>query len=248
MIQSVAFWKGSIDNEKQKKWFYRFLEVCFFYANRNFSWKTFGEWGMGNVIAPLLAIFMFGITFQTWKSLSAPHIWLGYCYKSIIKAIMGITIGCLCYKIDSLLKDIKFTGLAKCLWGVLEFGGFGLVIDYTYGHGHSKADWYLVLIMAVAITCAFAQMSILDDFFNRYRIFNWLGEFSFSLFLGHGYWCRKMKIIMPNASYYERIPVYLLIVFSTGLFIMYGSKFLKYFYQRIKEKYGRTIKSWFIAE
>lgn len=138
------------------------------------------------IIAPILAIFLFGITYQNWNSLRAPHVWLGYCYKSIVRATMCITIGCICFKISQNMRKITYTSFAKVLWTIVEWGGYGAVLLWSYKHGGGKEDWLLVICMSIAIICSFAQTSITDAFFSRYRIFNWLGEFSFSLFLGHG--------------------------------------------------------------
>lgn len=41
-----------------------------------------------------------------------------------------------------------------------------------------------------------------------------------------------MTILMPESGYYQRFPVYLLLVTATGLFAMYVSKLLVYIYTR----------------
>lgn len=201
------------------------------------------------IIAPLLCIFLFGFTYHELQSISVPYKWVfGICYKSIIRAILDIGIGCICYKVSFALRDKKYTRFARCLWAVVELGGYGVTLVLSWNHGGERLDWYLTLFLSVAIICSFSQVGVLDEFFSRFRICNWLGEFSFSLFLGHGYWSHKMEILMPEAGYGKRMPVYIVLAFVTGLFIMYSSKWLKYLYGRVKEKHGKQIRSWFVVE
>lgn len=200
------------------------------------------------ILAPLIVIFLFGYTYQSWSSLRVPHAWMGYCYKSIIRAIMGLMIGSLCWKISESMRKINFTKTAQCFWMIIEWGGYGAVLLWSWNHGGGKRDWLLVLLMAVSILCTFSRVSITDYLFSRHKLFSWLGEYSFSLFLGHGYWSHKMKLLMPGANYYQRLPVYLLISFTTGLIIMYGSKLLKVFISKWKARYGEKIRKLFICD
>lgn len=113
---------------------------------------------------------------------------------------------------------------------------------YSYGHGGTKKDWLLVLLLAVSVICSFSQVSITDRFFSNHKIFNWLGEFSFSLYLGHGYWSHKISLLFPNLNYYQRMPIYIVISVITGLFIMYISKGLKSWWRESGSKW----KAYFI--
>lgn len=57
-----------------------------------------------------------------------------------------------------------------------------------------------------------------------------------------------MKFLMPEANYYQRMPVYLLLAIATGLFIMYGSKLIKNLWNAMQEKRGKQIRSLFVIE
>lgn len=188
------------------------------------------------IIAPLIVIFSMGITYQEWNNLRVPHTWNGLFYKSLIRAVMEIALGCLCYKFSQAICKATYTRIAKVFWTILEWGGYTAVLIWVYGRIPSKMDWTLVLLLAVSITCTFSQVSITDRFFSRHKIFNWLGEFSFSLFLGHGYWSHKMKILFPDLDYWQRLPIYMGLAFGTGIFIMYVSKEVKKLWCRWKPK------------
>ena len=78
----------------------------------------------------------------------------------------------------------------------------------------------------------------------RYNIFSMLGEYSFSLYLGHGFWSHKMNYLFPNMSYIERLPIYLCISLATGGIIMYLSYMIKAFWYKNRN----SIKHFFVNE
>lgn len=74
--------------------------------------------------------------------------------------------------------------------------------------------------------------------------FPWLGEFSFSLFLGHGYWSRIFNDIpvLGELPYSQKLFVYLIIAVLTGLAVMYISKLVIYGWNKNKS----SIRSLFV--
>lgn len=74
-----------------------------------------------------------------------------------------------------------------------------------------------------------------------------IGEFSFSLFLGHGFWSQRINELFTFCHYIkysDRLIMYFIISVITGLFIMYVSKGLKYAWNR----YGCLIKTILIKQ
>ena len=154
---------------------------------------------------------------------------------------MSILLGCIAYKVSEYLKKQEFTNLTKALFSIVEFTGYAGIFILSYFNGRDKGDWFLLLVLTVCITITVSNVSIWSDWFCH-PIFNWLGVFSYSLYLGHGYWSNCMVELFPNLNYWTRIPVYLLISFATGLVIHYVSLGLRHFW---KTK-GPQIKHLFI--
>lgn len=181
------------------------------------------------ILAPIIVIFLWGITYQNFANLRAPNMWIGnLIYKGMIRAIMEITLGALLFKIAAYMQTQKFTALTKGILTFVEVICFGSVLWYCFDHGASKFDWYLVVLLAVGVLISASAISF-SPYFFRNKIFSWLGEFSFSLYLGHGYWSHVINEIgyLKNLPYMQKLVVYLVITMITGLFIMYLSKWIK---------------------
>lgn len=193
------------------------------------------------VIAPLCSVFLMGITYQNWTSFGGPANWLGLTSKGTVRAFMGILLGCVGYKISEFLKKQQFTSLSKIILSVIEFSGYAGIFILSLFKGRTDLDWFELLVLTVCITITVSNVSIWSDWFSH-PIFNWLGVFSYSLYLGHGYWTNSMKALFPDLSYWGRLPIYLLLSFTTGLVIHFVSLGLRRFW---KAK-GTQIKSLFV--
>lgn len=185
------------------------------------------------ILAPLLLLFLMGYSYHEFKNLRVPHAWMGFYYKSIVRAIMGLLVGCIGYKIADWLKLHQFTRLARFLWSLIEWGGYCAVIIYSYQGGGSKFDWTMVFILGISVIITVSGVGILSALF-QFVVFSWLGTFSFSLFLAHGYWSHKITYLFPNLGYWRAMPIYLAIAFGTGLAIMYVSIGVKGLWRKVK--------------
>ena len=192
-------------------------------------------------IAPICAVFLMGITFQNWSSFGGASIWLGYTSKGTVRAFMGILLGCIGYKISEYLKRQNFTTLSKILFSIVEFSGYASIFIVSFAKGRGRMDWLELLILTICVTITVSNASIWSEWFIH-PVFNWLGVFSYSLYLGHGYWSNRMIDLFPSLTYWTRMPIYLVISFATGLVIHYSSIGLRRFW---KTK-GSQIKNMFI--
>lgn len=195
------------------------------------------------LICPALFIFLMGFTYQNFKSLFNPSYWNGWITKGLLRGIMDTLGGCLCYQFAEYLQKRTFTPFGRLCLSLAEWGIYaGIAVRY-FSHDGSKYDWTAVFFFLIAISITVSQCSY-DTAIFRCRLFPWLGEYSFSLFLGHGYWSHVLPDYMPASfSYPLRICIYVAISLLTGLFIMYFSKALKLLWQ----KKGTSIRHLFIA-
>lgn len=194
------------------------------------------------VIAPLLWIFLMGYSNQTFKNLSAPHAWMGWYYKGMYRAVMDITLGTMCFKLSQGLAGISFTKTGRNLLSLVSAACFARTIGYLWGHGSGKQDWTIAFLFAVTITITFSNAGSLSRVLVH-PILNWLGSFSYSLYLSHYCWCKTMAEFLPGRTYLQMLPVYLTLTFVTALFIHFFSGWLRKLWQ---EK-GPAITRCFIA-
>ena len=194
-------------------------------------------------IAPISAVFLMGITYQNWSSFGGASIWLGFTSKGTVRAFMGILLGCVGYKVSEYLKKQEFTTLSRILFAIVEISGYAAIFVVSFFKGRGDMDWLELLVLTVCITITFSNVSVWAGWFSH-PIFNWLGVFSYSLYLGHGFWSNAMVDLFPTLNYWTRIPVYLVISFATALVIHYTSLGLRRFWKvkgpQIKELFVKT--------
>lgn len=204
------------------------------------------------VIAPLITLFVFGYLYQDFMNLKKPTLFLhGFIMKGTVRAFAEIALGCIIFKVSEALKKIKFREITKWIITIAEVLLWVGVIYYMYAHPRAKAlktEYLLIVIFSVGLVITCSGISKLADCNWGGRIgqkfVGWLGAFSFSLYLGHGYWCQVFNemSISRGLSYWEKMPRYVALSICTGLFIMYASKLLKHFWR----KKGNKIKAVFI--
>jgi peptidoglycan/LPS O-acetylase OafA/YrhL len=203
--------------------------------------RKFGE-TFSYVIAPAAFIFMMGITYQNWSTLAAPTVWRGFAYKGFIRGFMEILGGCICYSLATAIKKHEYTTFAKLCYTIAEWGGYLVVAAYAALKPHTKYGWLLILCLMVGITITVSQKSLTGSMFQG-KVVAWLGAYSFSLYLSHGYWSHVLADFYPAAMENGmRYLIYLLVSASTGLVVMYVSIGLKKWWGR----YGENVKKLFV--
>ena len=193
------------------------------------------------IIAPISFLFITGFLFKTKGSLSAPFEWVGFCYLGLPRGFAEIMGGCICYKISRYLKRIRFKPLMRTIISFMEWGLYSAAIIYMFAHKVSRYDFVVLFILMAAVTITLSNVSLDKNIF-RSEVFQWLGEYSFSLYLGHTYWRILQSYIFPAAwDLKQRMTGYFVLSLITGLFIMYVSKGLKVLWRRISPQVKKCL-------
>ena len=143
--------------------------------------------------------------------------------------------------ISKIYKKYNYTKVSKIIITLIEMISYIAPILWSLNHGGSKNDYIMVLCFAIGITITFSQTSYTFYLFN-YKVFNWLGKFSLSLYLGHGYWSHAFLGMFPEMPYKQSLAVYLIIAIITALFIQYFSELIRFLFSKNKNR----IKNFFI--
>ena len=168
-----------------------------------------------------------GNLFQNYGELSTLEYWDGHFMKGTLRATGDILGGCFCYKAGEYLRRFTFTTLGKTLFTIIEWSCYLASIAYIYAHPSSKYDYFILLLFMIGVTITYADVS-LDRSLFRHKIFPWLGNYSFSLYLGHSCWRKYTGNIFPKTWQFEqRLAAYIVISMLTGLFILYASLWLR---------------------
>lgn len=157
---------------------------------------------------------------------------------AIIRASSGLLGGCICYSVASCLRKISFTKLFNGVLTVIEWSLYLFVIVYSYKNGHTTIDFFFVLLLLIAVTITASEMSYSVKIL-RGGIFNWLGELSLFIYLGHFEW----TVILANMEMdlKRKMLLYVILSFVTGLFLMYVSKGIRLIWKKNKDRIKRVI-------
>ncbi|MGN0485376.1 MAG: acyltransferase family protein [Lachnospiraceae bacterium] len=196
-----------------------------------------------NVLAPGISIFLLGYLCASYGNLHGPSDWLGFCYKGFPRAIAELCLGCVCFLACEHLKQVHLTTFSKVLLAIIELGGYLFMLIFCFHHGGSKLDFAMLFAVAISITITFSQQSVISDLF-AHSIFSWLGKFSFSMFLGHRYWCSQMPKLFCDTTYRQNLLIYAVLVLVTST-VIYG---LSEWIRKMQPKITPKIKPLFFTE
>lgn len=194
-----------------------------------------------NVIAPLLAIFILGYLFMEEGTIKFEKGWNGLFCRGMLRAICDISIGCICCNVHEKIRSIAFTRLAKILFTIVEFALYAAAMYGMAVIDYGNWDFFVVLILAIAITISFSKCSY-SGYIFRAQIFPWLGKFSLSIYLLHGIWIRLFKDLKMPLSLSEELILVLLLTASSALVCTFLIDLIK----GLWKEYGNRIKKYFI--
>jgi len=175
------------------------------------------------IVAPTGFIFLFGLLYRNFNTIAVDSV-MGIFDVQFLRAIMDILLGCVCYHISQLIKEKHFSTMATIFLSVCEVGILGLSVFIMVFSKNKEYDWELLWLFAIGLTISYSQRSVISKVF-AHKIWNWLGVFSYNLYLGH--WAvticvRKMQCTANICSI-----IYLVGCVLSALFIMYLSKLLR---------------------
>lgn len=177
--------------------------------------------------APLIAVFFMGATFMQSDALITPHgLLFGFLYKGMARAIMGVALGCVCYRVSVWLRSLELTRLSVWLLTAVEIGSFAGALLKMWRVAPGKLDWIVVLLFAAGVTVTMSAKSLTGRVITG-PLFSWLGVFSYSLFLSHGYWSHAVPKLIPNGSIPVLLCSYLVISVLTALAVHFISLSLR---------------------
>ena len=189
-------------------------------------------------LAPIISIFGLGYITHNYKSILVIEEWNGFIFFGLIRAIVEICIGCLSFELSQKLKDIKLTKFGKIIITFIELFFYICVVIMLFSYSFRQYCFVLLFVLMIAITITLSNISYSKDIFSN-RIFNWMGKYSYSLYLGHSiaYSGFIGNYIFNNQfGYSKTLIIYFIVSLISGLFIMYISKLFSYVWSKGKNK------------
>lgn len=183
---------------------------------------------MTHLVCPLLALFLYGYLCQAEGHPRDPIVWLGLCYKGLVRAIAGLCTGVVICMAVRRLKRFSPSGLTKT-GNALAIGVqllcLLLAIRYMAEQEPSEYDYFYMFLLMLLVLLSFAGFgleSVLGNSQRLHRLSAFLGKYSLSLYLGHLYFAQHVNELLPEELYSGKIrmTVYLAAAFANGLLVM----------------------------
>lgn len=183
---------------------------------------------MTHLVCPLLALFLYGYLCQAEGHPRDPVVWLGLCYKGLVRAIAGLCTGVVICMAVRRLKRFSPSGLTKT-GNALAIGVqllcLLLTIRYMAEQEPSEYDYFYMFLLMLLVLLSFAGFgleSVLGNSQRLHLLSAFLGKYSLSLYLGHLYFAQHVNELLPEELYSgkTRMTVYLAAAFANGLLVM----------------------------
>lgn len=183
---------------------------------------------MTHLVCPLLALFLYGYLCQAEGHPRDPIVWLGLCYKGLVRAVAGLCTGVVICMAVRRIKKLAPAGLTK-LGNALAIGTqllcLILTIRYMAEQEPSEYDYFYMFLLMLLVLLSFAGFgleSVLGNSQRLHLLSAFLGKYSLSLYLGHLYFAQHVNELLPEELYSGKIrmTVYLAAAFANGLLVM----------------------------
>lgn len=183
---------------------------------------------MTHLVCPLLALFLYGYLCQAEGHPRDPIVWLGLCYKGLVRAVAGLCTGVVICMAVRRIKKLAPAGLTK-LGNALAIGAqllcLILTIWYMAEQEPSEYDYFYMFLLMLLVLLSFAGFgleSVLGNSQRLHQLSAFLGKYSLSLYLGHLYFAQHVNELLPEELYSGKIrmTVYLAAAFANGLLVM----------------------------
>ena len=183
---------------------------------------------MTHLVCPLIALFLYGYLCQAEGHPRDPIVWLGLCYKGLVRAVAGLCTGVVICMAVRRLKRFSPSGLTKT-GNALAIGVqllcLILAIRYMAEQEPSEYDYFYMFLLMLLVLLSFAGFgleSVLGNSQRLHLLSAFLGKYSLSLYLGHLYFAQHVNELLPEELYSGKIrmTVYLAAAFANGLLVM----------------------------
>lgn len=192
------------------------------------------------IIAPLSAVLLAGYLYQKYGSLSLTYELDIFVTKEILRAIMGLNIGCTVYVVSEKLKGVSFTAFSRLLLGLFEWGCYAIALVGMH-YMDKKFSFTELFLFFFALCVTTSKQALWGRLFDH-RFIQFTNRFSLALYLCHSAVRRVIRYVEPAWGYYRTILFFFILSILVALFCMAVVKLCQKWWQH----YGAGIKKAFV--
>lgn len=182
--------------------------------------------------APILFFFLMGFTFQNYEALYQDARY-GICSGTILRAVMMISLGCICYKIGEKLAARTFSKGERIAISVAELVIYLMIFGYMdVAERTNKLSWLLIYLMGAGATLTYSKAGYLTEYLDG-NVATFLGEYSYNCYLAH--WAMLQLVYSITwLTHAQKGVIYLVASAANALFVMYVSKGLRVGWKKLR--------------
>lgn len=192
------------------------------------------------IFAPISIIFIWGFIIKRNGNFTNPWIWNTFTIVGNLRAFFELSLGVIVYDIAEKIKKINFTKISKLIISIIEFIGFiSILLFVNIDKANNKYDSIMLLIMALSITLAFSEKTLLFSFCNN-KVFYFLEKLSLPMYLNQIWIIYLLRYIIKKTqtihlSFYNFSIIVIIVDIIVSLTNMAILKYLKKIFPKFKK-------------
>lgn len=168
-----------------------------------------------SLIAPFLALFVYGYLLSNWAHVDFGFVWLGCVNGGLLRCIGGLSAGVFLYYISRHCKTL-LAGMNQNLLATAELLIGAMIVVWSVFVRQTKMDGIEIILLGVLIILSFHENGWLERFL-RNPIVAYLGKISYSIYLNQlfvGGMIMRLSAFSDNDCLRVFMYVAVLILFS----------------------------------
>lgn len=134
-----------------------------------------------NVYSFLIVYFLFSYLIINTGEIGNPWVYMPFCLKGILRAMLDMNIGICIYTIIEKIKKIEFTDFSKFLLTTIELLGYGLIF-YLATKQSIKYEFIMLLVLSFCLLISLSEKVYLQEISNN-KLFYYLEKLSLPMYI-----------------------------------------------------------------
>ena len=196
---------------------------------------------MLRVGALLAALVLLGYLCRNFAHPRDPAVWLGFCYKGVVRCMAELCLGASLYLPAVRLRSLRLSAAGRGLAGLCKWSCYLASIRYMFLAKPSNRDYFYILLLCAAVLLSFAvPCGSGARRMDRASVF--LAKLSTALYFSHIYFAQNLNALLPASMRGgERTAVYLACSFAAAFLVMWLASLLRRHSAAIRRALGKLL-------
>lgn len=179
------------------------------------------------IVAPLMAILIYGFLSNISPVLKSPHIIIGGVYKGLLRAFAGINVGVFIYGLNFHLEKNNYKHNKRIMINILWITSGCVYFYYMLFGGLSDSDYFIIPVIAIFVITTFSKVIFIEKHANT-AIVSFLGKLSVYMYFSQIIlYSRKEDFFNININDWGLYFIFLVVNIGIALFILFINELIK---------------------